>query len=104
MVFENIVSVFCSSRGTTQESVFGADRKAEVWYTRYMLWHYLHYNANLSANQLSRMFNRNRPSIFRGIRLLKHQMKYDKNLRAEYHAIVEKIEGMAEATPSENME
>ena len=69
-----------------------------------MIWYYLHYNAGMSATALSRQFQRNRPSIFRGIRIIKHQLKYNKELSAEYHGIVKKMEGASLDTSSVGME
>lgn len=103
MNIDLVIDIFCENRGISRDIVLGDGRGADVWCLRYMIWHYLHYNAKLSATQLSKLFRRNRPSIFRGVRLLKHQMKYNKELRAEYHAIVLKIEGATEVTPSGNI-
>lgn len=103
MDIDRSIDIFCENRGTDRNIILGDGRGTEVWCTRYMIWHYLHYNVNVSATQLAKLFRRNRPSIFRGIRLLRHQLKYHRDLRTQYHSIVSKIEGTAETVPSENM-
>lgn len=96
-----IIEIVCGIRGISTETVLSYESKSEAWYTRYMLWMYLHTNKRMSANKIARIFNRNRPTIFRGIRLLKHQMVYDKALSAEYETIVKKIEDAGKSAPSD---
>lgn len=98
-----IIETFCKERGIIPSDLDNPKRKSKVWITRYMIWHYMHYNLSMSAGKLSRLFKRNIPSIFRGIRIIKHQFKYHEELRAEYYGIVSKLEGMTNATPSEDM-
>lgn len=103
MDIENIIKIFCSYRSISEDDIaVGNNRRINE--TKYMIWVYIHCEMGLSASKIAKRFNRNRPSIFRGIRIIKHQFKYHKALRAEYQSIVEKIEGMTEVTPSENME
>ena len=101
---QSIVEAFCQHHGVAQEDIITYERSQKHYFTRYMVWHYLHCSKGMSAGKLSKLFNRNVPSIFRGIRLLKHQFKYDKSLLEEYYAIVSKIEGETKATPSVDME
>lgn len=103
MNIENIVETFCKMRNVQPSELFGGRRQKDVWNTRYMVWHYLHYELKMSANKLSVHFNRNRPSIFRGIRIIKHQMMFDKDLRKEYHRIIKEVEGASNDTPSDNI-
>lgn len=79
-------------------------RISKVWVTRYMIWLYLHCEAGITAVSLAKRFSRNRPSILRGIRIIKHRLKYHKELRDEYQAISEKLEGASSDTPPEDME
>lgn len=88
-----IIDTFSQERGFTAQQIFSNERNPDIWYTRYMIWYYLHVSHNVSANKLSRLFNRNRPSIFRGIRIMKHHLSYYKDVRDQYDAIVAKIEG-----------
>lgn len=101
---QDIINAFCQYRGVEVADIFNYDRFQKNYFTRYMIWHYLHCAKGISVGCLSKTFKRNRPSIFRGIRLLKHQFKYDKRLCAEYNGIVEKIEGATEVAPSGVME
>lgn len=88
----DIIPLFCEYRNVSEESVLGRVRSSKVWYTRYMIWHYVHCKMGLPTSVLVEIFNRNRPSVFRGIRLLKFQLKHDKSLKAEYDLIIKKIE------------
>lgn len=101
MTVEQIVDIFCGSKGISQESIFIDYRKEEVVATRYMIWHYLHYKCKWSGGKISRRFKRNIPSVFRGIRVIKNDMHHDKTLRTEYTEIVKKIEEM-QCTSSDN--
>lgn len=103
MTIENIIRTFCTHRHISEEYIIvGNNRRIND--TKYMIWVYLHCEMGISANQIAKRFGRNRPSVFRGIRIIKHQFKYHEQLREEYQSIVEKLEGMANATPSDNME
>lgn len=100
MNIDNIVETFCKMRYVLPSELFGDRRLKDVCNTRYMVWHYLHYDLGMSANKLSAHFNRNRPNIFRGIKIIKHQMMFDKDLRKEYHRIIKEVEGVSNDTPS----
>ena len=69
-----------------------------------MIWLYLHHTMKVSVTKISKNLDRNRPSIFRGIRIITGHMKYHKNIRDEYHSYLKELEDMADTTPSENME
>lgn len=99
MSIEKVIEAFCCQKNITFNELFGVQRGVTIWYTRYMIWYYLHCECGISATQLSQRFFRNRPSIFRGIRLLKHQMKYSKALRDEYDSVIKKIEDADNSTP-----
>lgn len=93
MDIEKIVKIFCTERSVEYTKVHSNEIcNVRVYYTRYMIWHYLHYNHKMSAGKLSKTFGRSRGSIFRGIRILRYQMRYNANLRMEYNATVEKAE------------
>lgn len=92
MSFDYIVTIFCQCRNTTADEITGQSRNARVCDTRYMIWYYLHYNCGVSVTKLSARFKRNRPSIFRGIRILKQQLQLYKPLRQEYANIIKQIE------------
>ena len=101
---DEVISFFCTQTGVDPAQITSRAKDGDIWHTRYMLWHYMHNNMGMSATKLSKLFNRNRPSVFRGLRVFRNHLHYHKNIREEYHGILKKIEGMAEATPSENME
>lgn len=89
---ENTVRIFCDERETEYAKIYSTESNARLYYTRYMIWHYLHYNRKMSSGRLSREFGRTKRTIFRGMRLLRHQMRYDSRLRKEYNEIVKKAE------------
>ena len=103
LMIDYVSRFICTERKCSVDSVFNRDMNLKTWYTRYMIWHYLHCCKSVATSKIAKAFGRNRPSIFRGIRVFKHQMKYNKELRKEYYSIIEKIEGAVEtATPPEN--
>lgn len=104
MIASEIVNIICAHKNIHPDVVFSADRHQNVIFARFAIWYHLHYSYNMSATQLSKMFGRSRPVIFRGIRVFKYHLRYDKKAKNEYDIILKKIEGMTEATPSENME
>lgn len=93
MTIQEIICVFCNENQVNPDDVCGRVKKLSVWTTRYMIWLYLHVNMGLSGTKLSNMFKRNLPSIFRGIRVIKHEMSLYKDVRLKYESIVRKIEG-----------
>ena len=97
---QSIIESFCSYRGTSVDDVFSEKILKQLYCTRYMIWHYLHCRKKVPCSKLAKMFSRNIPSIFRGIRILKHDMCYHKRVREEYESIVKKIEDATEVTPS----
>lgn len=103
MNIEDIVSIFCQERCISTTVLYGTERRNNIWITRYMIWHYLHYDCKMSASKLSKHFKRNVPSIFRGIRIMKHELKYNKWLRTQYHSIIEVIEDATNAAPSKDI-
>lgn len=103
MAIENIIKTFCAHRHISEVDIVIVNNR-HINDTKYMIWFYLHYAMGVSANQIAKRFKRNRPSVFRGIRIIKHHFKYHKELREEYQTIIQKIEGASTDTPSENME
>lgn len=93
---------FCIAAEIDYDEMMGTRHRLALWNARYMAWHYLHYDKGISANRIARFFNRDRVNIFRGIRLLKHQMKYDSTLRNKYYGICEKAEDMDSTISSDN--
>lgn len=98
-----VLYFFCEAMGADTVAVVGKDKRLCVCNARYMVWMYMHYAAGMSANKIGRMFRRERSGIFRGIRIIKHNMKYDESLRRTYNKVCEKLEGAASATPSAGM-
>lgn len=92
MTIDSVIHFFCTHKGITKEELIGHERRNDLWKLRNFLWHYCHYNLGYSANQLSKTFNRNRPSIFRGIRVLKQHIKFHKHIKDEYEALIKKME------------
>lgn len=103
MSIENIIRTFCFHRHVPPEDINAVNNR-RVNDTKYMIWMYLHCEMGISTNQIAKRFGRNRPSVFRGIRIIRHEFGYHKELREEYQNIVKKIEGASTDTPSENME
>lgn len=99
----SVIEAFCTATDTDISAILGRDRSLKVWNVRYMIWHYLHFNMGASASRIAKIFDRDRVNIFRGIRLIKHQMKYDSRLREKYYDICAKIEGETEAAPSNDI-
>ena len=103
MTIDSVIHFFCTHKGITKEELIGKTRRADIWLTQNMVWHYLHYNLGMSATQLSKKFNRNRPSIFRGIRVLKQHIKFHKHIKDEYESLIKKMEE-SEAPSTNDME
>lgn len=104
MSIQEVILFFCTKRGIPPEELNRKGRNPKRWCTQYMIWHYLHYSMGMSLLGIARKVDRSRESVCRGIRVLKGHMKYHKAVKAEYLSYVKELEGMAEATPSENME
>lgn len=100
MVFIDIIESFCEELGMDSAEVLGKDKNAKLWNARYLIYYHLHFGMGLSANRIAKIFDRDRVNIFRGIRLIKHQMKYDNKLREKYYNICAKIEDATAAAPS----
>lgn len=100
----DIIEIICNLRNVSVSDVMSDARHGLVPSTRFMVWLYLHYDNGWSANRIAKTFGRTRTCVFRGMRILKHQMKYNKEMREEYQGILKRLEGMTESTPSENME
>lgn len=93
MSVDETISFFCANTGISVEDIYKRRRDINIWKTRYMVWLYLHTEKGVSANALAKKFGRNRPSVFRGIRVIKREMEIYRKLRNEYETIVKKIEG-----------
>lgn len=91
MSLDTVIDVVCDKRNINREILMGKSKANHVSLTRYMLWHFLHCSMGVSAGKLSRIFDRNIPSIFRGIRIMRHYMKYYKDIQSEYLEIAEAI-------------
>lgn len=95
-----LIKRFCNILNVDTNEVLNGGRSLALWEARYMIWMYLHYKKNMSANGIARLFNRNRSNIFRGIRVFKNNMKYDRKIRRRYESISHQIEDEAEAPSS----
>lgn len=105
MPTSRIINLFCEEKGVDFNKLVVHDRHMDVSYIRYALWHYLHCQRNVSAATLAKLFDRNRPSIFRGIRVFRHHIKYDKELEKDYYATIKKIEdALTNASPINDMD
>lgn len=104
MTIEEIILFFCTKRGIPPEEITRRGRNPKRWCTQYMIWHYLHYSMGMSLLCIARKVDRSRESVCRGIRVLKGHMRYHKDVRDEYQSYLRELEGMTEATPSQNME
>lgn len=104
MTTEEIILFFCNQTGLDPTTIYNREKNDNIWHTRYMIWHYLHHTQGMSATKLSKLFDRNRPSIFRGLRVFRNHLQFHSEVRKEYYGIVKKLEGIVNTTPSENME
>lgn len=93
MTTEQVICFFCKETGVNTEDVYGHVRTMDVWTTRYMVWLYLHCHMKVSGEKLAKMFDRYRPSVLRGIRIIKHDISRYKEVRERYEKIVSKLEG-----------
>lgn len=104
MNFESIIEQFCHLNEVTKEALNAHTRTKDLIYKRYIIWHYLHVKNGVSAGVIAKHFNRNVPSIFRGIRILKCQMFFHKDVNNLYTLLTKGLEGASSDTPSDDME
>lgn len=102
MTIEDVINYVCERNGFIYDDLLEYDKSYNKATTRYMLWFYLHVEMKVSIGVLSKMFNRNRPSIFRGIRILRHDMKLYKDTADRYIALKTELEAISEETASNN--
>lgn len=102
MTIEDVINYVCERNGLTHEDLLVYDKSYNKATTRYMLWFYLHVEMKVSIGTLSKMFNRNRPSIFRGIRVLRHDMRLYKDVADNYQSIKKELEAISEETATNN--
>lgn len=100
MELDKIVGFFCRKRNIVPEVLYSRFKSLATNSTRYQLWYYLHYTHGYSANKLSLIFNRNRNTIFRGIRMVKHHIEIYKGYKAEYEAIIKELEDELDSSSS----
>lgn len=100
MTVDDIIDYFCEARGLTRDTLFGKYKGKTESITRYQLWYYLHYTHGYSAGRISRMFHRNLPTVFRGIRVAKHHIELYKDTKDEYDAFIKKMEDTYSSVPS----
>lgn len=100
MTLDQIIDFFCDRMGVCRSKMFEKYKGVSESMTRYMLWHYLHINLHYPASRLSAIFGRNIPSIFRGIRQLRHQMEIYSDIRIKYQDIVMALEAVSDDTAS----
>lgn len=91
MELDNIIDFFCDRKNVCKESLFGDTTRRAESLTRYMLWHYMHCELKISIGTLAKKFNRNRPSVFRGIRMIRDHMRLYKDVRSEYEMLVNEL-------------
>lgn len=103
MDFIRVIGAFCEGTTADCADVLGRRNNISLWDIRYMSWHYMHYSMGFSANRIAKIFNRDRVNIFRGIRLLRHRLKYHGDLKERYYNICAKIESATEAAPPEDI-
>lgn len=92
MYLNRIIENYCQITGYTIEQLSDSNNNKNKWYARYFIWHYLHCDKKISIGNIAKLFNRSRASVFRGIRLLKHQMYYDKGIRTRYEKLKKQLE------------
>lgn len=94
MTVSEVIGYFCNKRGVGIAQVLSRLDQLNVNITRYMIWHYLHKHMSVSAGRLGVIFKRNRPTIFRGIRVLETHMNFHSELKNTYYDIVKELEGL----------
>lgn len=95
IIIENVIKAVCAHFKVDYSRFNSLSEKPSI--ARYTIWLYLHCEMGMSVGKLTKYFNRNKASIFRGIRIMKHHVKYDKAARDEYIAVKKKIEGMTKS-------
>lgn len=104
MQSDNVIEIFCRIKNIPREDILGMNNSADVRYARQMLYLILREKCGTSSYKLAAIFNRARRNIVRGMSLFKHHVKLYKYMSEDYSSTVKKIEGMADAAPSEDME
>lgn len=100
MTTDSIIDYVCERNGLSREDLLIYDKSYSKILIRYMLWFYLHVEKKVSIGWLSKTFKRNRPSIFRGIRVLRHEMKLYKDKADVYNAFKKELEAASGETAS----
>lgn len=93
MNIEKIIAAYCEITGISDEELCGDGRSERLWVGRYMIWAYLHIEHNIPTSTIAERFRRSRANVFRGIRLLKHQVAYTKKQREQYTALKSQLKG-----------
>lgn len=86
------LTLLCEILGISAEDITSCRRSGFLVQSRFMVWYFLHCRCGIPISSLSCLFKRSSPSIFRGIRIFKGQMKYHKEVRDRYHEFIKKIE------------
>ena len=98
MTIDSVIHFFCTQKNISKEELVSHKRRTDLWLIRGMVLHYLHYNHGMSATQLSELFNRNRPNIFRRIMVFKQHIKFHKHIKDEYETLIKKMEESEETS------
>ena len=92
---ERVIRIACGRLGLEYEELMGGKQTLKLWRGRYMIWHYMHCDMGISSGKIAACFGRERGSVFRGIRLIKHEMKICPKVREVYYGLCKEIEGAA---------
>ena len=103
MPYNLIIKRYCEIKGLTLEELTAVSRNPEIWFANYMLWYYLHCEMKVSIGKMCKIFKRTRPSIFRGIRILRQQMFYHKDINERYESMREELERISSDTRSNDI-
>lgn len=105
MQADDIIAIFCESKGITKETLISKDKTEKVRYARNMLYTILRDKCGLSSYKLAVIFNRSRRNVVRGISVLRHHIELYKDVREDYTSLLNKIEGaIRKDAPSADMD
>lgn len=85
---DDIICYFCEKTGVKYDDCISKRGATDLWLVRYMIWHYLHATKKVSTSTIANKFGRTKANIFRGVRLFKHQLRYNKRTRDLYESVV----------------
>lgn len=92
MDYIRVIERICEYRGVSVEDVMGRFGNSNVYITRYFVYAYLHNKMKIPGEVMATIFNRRRINILLGIRTLKNNIQYNRELQKEWNKVVEMLE------------